>query len=335
MNRRQALLALAGTAASGCASAETTPAPFPMRRGVNLNNALEAPYEGEWGYEIRIEHIEAIAAGGFDGIRMPVRWDTHMDESAPYRIDPAYMARVEEIVGAAIANNLIVQLDSHHYEGMLTHPEKETPRYLAMWRQIAEHFASAPDALLFEPFNEPHGNYWSAGRLRRNQQAVLAEIRPSNPTRLVVLGGPNWNSIDGLLGWTPPDDPYIAATAHYYEPFDFTHEKADWFGADAPTFGREWGNEEDFRQMHAHISSAAEWAARRGVALQIGEFGVNAALPLPQRALWTYAMHTICEELGIGWCVWGFASNFPIFDVEAGIFIPEMQRALLEPASPR
>jgi endoglucanase len=331
MNRRQTLLALAGTAASGCARAETTSGPFPMRRGVNLGNALDAPTEGEWGYRIRIEHIEALAAAGFDGIRLPVRWDTHMDAAG--RVNADYFSRVDEIVDAAIANNLVVQLDVHHYERMLTAPEDETPRFLALWRQIAEHYADAPPALIFEPHNEPNGDYWTAGRVRRLQQNALAEIRLSNPTRLVVLGGPNWNSIDGLLRWTPPEDAHIAATAHYYEPFDFTHQNADWLGEGAPNFGREWGNENDFRQMHAHISSAAEWAQRRGIALQIGEFGVNAALPLAQRAIWTYAMRTICEELGLGWCIWGFASNFPIFDVEAGVFIPEMQRALLEPAA--
>ncbi|MBK6703434.1 MAG: hypothetical protein IPG56_06460 [Caulobacteraceae bacterium] len=50
MNRREIILG--GAALAACspeAQSQAPVAPFPMRRGVNLGNALEAPNEGDWG----------------------------------------------------------------------------------------------------------------------------------------------------------------------------------------------------------------------------------------------------------------------------------------------
>ena len=46
-------------------------------RGVNLGNALEAPKEGEWGVVLEEEFFPLIQAGGFDSVRVPIRWNAH------------------------------------------------------------------------------------------------------------------------------------------------------------------------------------------------------------------------------------------------------------------
>src|SRR5262249_51355714 len=137
MNRREVLLA--GAALAACAPAHVPPGPpFPMRRGVNLANALEAPDEGDWGYRIAPEHIAAIADAGFDGIRLPVRWDTHAADVAPYAIEDAFLARVEEVSHQALDRGLKVQLDLHHYDAFTDAGPRalDRARYLALWRQI-------------------------------------------------------------------------------------------------------------------------------------------------------------------------------------------------------
>src|SRR5262245_60547645 len=51
VNRRDLLLGAGALA--GCTPVASAPPPaFPIRRGINLGNALEAPNEGEWGYRI-------------------------------------------------------------------------------------------------------------------------------------------------------------------------------------------------------------------------------------------------------------------------------------------
>ena len=298
-----------------------------MLRGVNLGNALEAPNEGDWGYRIEDEHLAAIADAGFDGVRLPVRWDAHAAASAPYAIAPAFLARVEHVVQTALARGLKVQLDCHHYDALIADPRGQKTRFLAIWTQIARHFRGAPDALLFEPLNEPNGDWWRREHLSDFQREALDVIRVEHPDRLVVLGPGNWNSIDGLTDWRPPQDPHIAVSVHYYEPHAFTHQDAEWLGADAPHFGRVW-TPEDRPSVQRDIARAARWAQARGVALQLGEFGVNTAVPIDQRAEWTSAVRDACVGYGMGWCVWDFAGAFAIWDRARSAFMPEMLRVL-------
>jgi endoglucanase len=300
-----------------------------MRRGINLGNALEAPNEGEWGYRIETAHLDAIRGAGFDGVRLPVRWDAHAREAPPYALAPAFLARVDDVVHGAIERGLIVQLDSHHYDALINAPQRHRARFLALWRQIARHYADAPAGLMLEPFNEPHGDYWRGNRLVALQREVLSIIRESNPSRLVVLGPGNWNSIDGLRAWSPPADANLAVSVHYYEPHDFTHQRAEWLGASAPRFPRAWGTETDVAQVGDHIVQAARWGAQRGFAMQLGEFGVNRAVTPSQRALWTRTVRQACEASNMAWCAWDFAGAFPVWDREREAFIPEMLDALL------
>jgi len=69
-----------------CSPVARAPAPFPMRRGVNLGDALEAGAAVDRGNPIAGGDLAAIAKAGFDGLRLPVRWDEHADTEAPYSI---------------------------------------------------------------------------------------------------------------------------------------------------------------------------------------------------------------------------------------------------------
>lgn len=328
MNRREVIAGAAALAAcSPEARSQAAPAPaFPMRRGVNLGNALEAPNEGEWGYRIDGAHLRAIAEAGFDGVRLPVRWDNHLDGAG--RIDPVFLYRVQEVASWAIDLDLHVQLNVHHYERFIAEPARERERFLALWRQIGEAFSSAPPNLLFELLNEPNGPQLTGARLSEVQNAAIEVVRESNAQRLIVLGPGNWQNVDALRDWRPPAGENIAVSVHYYEPHAFTHQGAEWLGADAPVFGRDWGDDSDRSVVRQHIRQAADWARQNGYAVQLGEFGVNRTVPLPQRAAWTSAVRDACVAYDIGWCVWDFAGAFPIWDRERGAFIPQLREAL-------
>lgn len=328
MNRRQMLLGAA--ALSACSGAISAPPAFPMRRGVNLGNALEAPNEGEWGYRIEENHFDAISGAGFDGVRLPVRWDAHTETNAPYIISPSFFDRVDQVIAWALERDLIVQLDCHHFEALIAAPERERERFVSIWRQIGEFFSGAPESVLFEPFNEPYGDRWNGSLLSDVQGEAIAAIRETNPNRLIVLGPGNWQNIDALASWTPPRDDHVAVSVHYYEPHEFTHQNAPWMGDRAPRYDREWGATADLQRIAGHARRASDWAASRGYALQLGEFGVNIAAPLAQRVAWTRNVRMTYESMGAGWCVWDFAGAFPIWDPATGAFIPEMIDALFD-----
>jgi len=331
MNRRNLLIGAAALAA--CApKANGAAAPFPMRRGVNLGNALEAPAEGDWGYRIEAAHLRAIAEAGFDGVRAPVRWTTHlcMDD----QVCPDFFARVDQVLDWALDAGLKVQLDLHHYDALLNlegdaRPEpRHRQRFLAIWRQIAARYSSMPDALIFEPMNEPNGRAWDGPDLAALQREVLAIIRAHNPTRLVVFGPSNWQNIDALAQWRPPEDQNVAVSVHYYAPYEFTHQNAEWLGENAPRFARAWGTPKDIEAIARDVARLRGWRVLNDYPLQLGEFGVNARAPLAQRSAWTRAVRTQFEAAGIGWCVWDFAGAFPIWSARRGAFIPEMLDAL-------
>lgn len=336
VNRRAFLASAAALAAPLAACGRTQAAPaalpvFPMRRGVNLGNALEAPHEGDWGYTVAPAHLAAIKAAGFDGVRLPVRWDLQTEATRPHRIAPALLSRVSAIAAYALALGLKIQIDVHHYEALNADPRAERARFLAIWRQIAEAFAGAPPGVIFELLNEPNGPAWTGATLTDLQGEAARVIRTTHPHRLIVFGGPNWNSIDGLSAWSPPDTTNAGVTVHYYEPHAFTHENAGFLGAEAPRFGRPWGTDADISAVRAHAKQAADWARAVQLPLQLGEFGVNAAVPVAQRALWTREVRTAFESEGASWCAWDFAGAFPIWDLSANTWIAPLRDALIEP----
>lgn len=327
--------------AAGCdppASAQADPrravAGFPMQTCVNLGNALEAEIEGSWGYAVREEDLRRIAAAGFDGVRIPVRWDPHLGPT--HAIDPVWMARVQTVVDQALAAGLMVQLNVHHFEGLIAAPDsaREAARFVSIWRQIAERFQDYDDRLMFELLNEPFGEGWSNERLEQIHAAALTVIRPTNPDRLVILGAIRWNSLEGLegydgkRGYRPPPDPNTALTFHSYAPYAFTHQGADWLGADAPSWNRAWGTAADQALSHADAQRAAALSHAAGLPIQLGEFGVITEAPASERLAWLQTMREAMETQGIAWCVWDFAVAFAVYDQSRQAWIPGVRTAL-------
>lgn len=330
MNRREVLAGAAALTACGPGESRgQAVTPFPIRRSVNLGNALEAPNEGDWGYRIEASHLAAIAESGFDGIRLPVRWDAHADAETPYEIDPRFLRRVDTVIDQALQRGLQVQLDLHHFDALIANEPGQRRRFLAFWRQIARRYHEHPATLIFEPLNEPNGSHWRGEPLAQLQRDVLATIRESNPTRLIVFGPGNWQNIDALRNWSPPAGANVAVSVHYYEPHAFTHQNAEWLGADAPRYDRTWGTDADKRQVEEHIARAARWGADNGYAMQLGEFGVNMAVPLEQRIAWTRTVRAACDAHAMAWSAWDFAGAFPIWDREQQEFIAPLRDALL------
>lgn len=214
----------------------------PFGRGVNFGNALEAPEEGWWGLTLQESYVEAVAQAGFHTVRLPVKWSGHAAETAPYAIDPAFLTRVDEVVGWVLDRDLNVIVDFHHYDEMSSEPATHLPRWLGIWAQIAEHYQDAPDALAFELLNEPNQ---ALGAELWNQMVAqaLAIVRESNPRRWVVVGPVDWNAIGALPDLSLPEDDRLVLTVHYYDPFEFTHQGAEWVGL-PPPLGRPWNGDQ-------------------------------------------------------------------------------------------
>jgi endoglucanase len=329
---------------SGCISSEPSgtpptgnpPDPYAVNRalgqGVNLGNALEAPSEGAWGMVIEEEYLERISNAGFTSVRVPIRWNAHAEEEAPYTIDPAFFGRVDEVVGWALERGLLAIIDFHHYNELMEAPEAHRSRFLGLWEQIAEHYRDYPGTVLFEVLNEPHGNL-TPELWNEYLRDAIEVIRRSNPHRTLIIGTADWGGIRALPYLSiPEDDRNIVATVHYYNPFRFTHQGASWAGAEAEEWlGTTWaGTDEERAAVDRDFDTVLEWAEAHDRPIYVGEFGAYSAAPTESRERWTAHVRQASEARGFSWGYWEFGAGFGVYDRHAG----QWRRALLEALLP-
>lgn len=302
--------------------------PSPVGRCINMGNGLEAPSEGAWGYIIEEAHFDAIAEAGFDSVRIPVRWSAYAQEEFPYTIDADWMARVTEVVDQALARDLTVVLNVHHYDAMIADPDGQAERLIFIWTQIAEQFIDYPDTLIYEVFNEPNTTLDSQ-KWNQLQPVMVASIRAVDADRTLVVGGSQWMSIGGLLEMELPNDNNLIATVHYYEPFQFTHQGAEWVDGAGAWLGTAWGSDSDVQNLNADLDIIAQWRDDNGVPIFIGEFGAYATADDDDRGAWTAAVTRGAEDRGLGWCYWEFGSGFGAYIPAARIWRPFLLDALI------
>ncbi len=146
-------------------------------------------------------------------------------------------------------------------------------RFLALWDQIATHYADAPREVFFELQNEPHDALTTA--VWNDLLAdTLDVVRTTNPDRMVIVGPGMWNGSWELDNLQLPDDPALIGTFHMYEPFQFTHQGAEWVGGADAWLGTTWsGSTDDIGPIQQALDYASAWTAATGVPVLMGEFG--------------------------------------------------------------
>ena len=90
--------------------------------GWNLGNTLEVPAsaggETGWGNVLTTQTlIDSVKAAGFNAIRLPCAWDSHADATT-CAIDPAWLARVKQVVNYCCNDNMYVIIVAVCYDIM-------------------------------------------------------------------------------------------------------------------------------------------------------------------------------------------------------------------------
>ena len=303
-------------------------------RGVNLANALEAPREGDWGVVLKEEYFDHIASAGFDSVRLPVRWSAHAEASPPYRIDPEFFDRVDWAIGKLLRRRITPIVNMHNYDELVREPDKHRQRFVALWRQIAEHYEGYPRALAFELFNEPNGNL-TAEKWNQLLAETITVVRRTNPRREIVVGPVGWNSIKELPSLELPErDRHLIVTVHYYNPFHFTHQGASWAGPDSQQWlGTTWmGTPAERREVRRDFDAAITWAVQHRRPIWLGEFGAYSKADLESRARWTRFVAAEALKRKMGFAYWEFCSGFGVYDPDRHRWIEPLKDALLPKA---
>lgn len=290
---------------------------FQMKRCVNMGNALEAPSGAPWGRTYSREDYKRIAEAGFDTVRIPIRWSDYTGPAPDFRIHPDFAEQVDDNVKWALLSGLNVVLNVHHFEEIMDQPEAQMPRYRAIWDQISLRYSQLPDNVWFEVLNEP--NKELKGKVMRQSQALaLAIIRKDNPDRIVIVGGEEYSGIRSLATNVASDDPNLVYTFHYYDPFNFTHQKADWLGDAMPKGTRDWGSDADKAELAQAVEIATAFREAVGRPVFLGEFGVHSPVDNAERVEWVGAVKTAMEGADIPWCLWSYGNTFALYTDENG-----------------
>ena len=301
-----------------------------MQRGINLANMLEAPHEGDLGLMVHEEYFDLIHKAGFDFVRVPIRWDTHAEMTTPYTIDTSFFNRIDQVIGWALENNLVVILDFHNYGGIMTDPQENEKRFIGIWTQIAVHYKDYPPQVLFELLNEPN-DWLNASVWNQYLREALTAVRASNPTRDVIIGDAQSSSYDWISTLDLPDDPHIIATFHYYEPPQFTLQGANWIPGNTRSWlGTTWeGSNAQEAKVTSNFDLVSDWADQHHVRVLLGEFGAYSTAELASRVRWTNFVRQSAEQHGFAWAYWEFAAGFGVYDPVKLQWRPGLLNALI------
>lgn len=301
-------------------SAQLTPqeAIAEMGRGINLGNTLEPPTEGAWNNGPAQEaHFDAYVDAGFSNIRVPVRWDQHTADNAPFAIDQSWMDRVEQVVDWGLSRGFYITLNGHHEDWIKNNYTNPTlrARYDSIWVQIAERFQNKSDKLLFEIINEPKG--MTAAQVDDLNQRILGIIRATNPTRIVIYGGNEWANSNELINAAIPNDNYLIGYYHAYDPWQFS-------GQGMGT----WGTANDYQQLTNKYQSVKNWSVANNIPVHHSEFGAIHSCDFNSR-MRIYA-HNVeqCILKGFAFSVWDDGGDFGILN-RANNTWPELKDVLM------
>jgi aryl-phospho-beta-D-glucosidase BglC (GH1 family) len=321
-----------------------------LSRCINIDNWFSV-YSNPRRYPDRLGpgDFALIAKAGFTAVRLTIAPGVLFDPADPGRPKDA-IASVDRAVRLILDTGLGLVFDPMHgssdnddFEHSLARDKAFGAKVEAFWESLARRYSAlSADRIVFEVMNEPHlstregiaASWWPAEQAR-----LAAAIRRGAPANTILATGEKWGSIDGLLALKPLKDPNVLYSFHWYDPFAFTHQGAEWAGAaqaslrDIPypsspglvaaalpaikdAKAREaairYGAEKwDAGRVERGLERAAAWAKANGASVWCGEFGTyKKVAPPADRLRWIADVRTALEGLGIGWAMWEYDQSF-------------------------
>ncbi len=252
---------------------------------------LPSAFETAWGQPLTTQAIADYIIGlGFRVIRIPVTWAEHLD--AEDRIDPAWLARVREVVDCFHSRGVYCILNLHHdggADGWIEASEASyaqfSPRFAAVWTQIAEAFADYDERLLFESMNEvldAHNNWNAPGPEAAKwidawNQLFVDTVRAtggSNARRnLLVMTYSGGGAAENFDRFTLPRDSaegHLMITVHNYDPQAFTWTNATWTRMTA-----RWDGAVHGALLEREFQLYQRYAEQFGVPVVVGEYNAD------------------------------------------------------------
>ncbi len=288
-------------------------------------------------FEVNKNDFRVLKTLGFKTIRLPVAFAFFESEGIP---DAKVLALVDEVVKQCKLYNFKLIIDYHYGKLNDTNYLTETPKIIAFWLKLTKRYShESPDNLFFELYNEPpHMNpqVWKDAAYN-----IVTAIRKIDKERTLLVGASNYNSLYELSRFVRLADNNIIYTFHFYEPFLFTHQGAEWVGDQVATVGVPFPyNGENFPKLNPKAKNTSgeknyneypidgneqsvkdklqivkKWSEKYGVPIICGEYGVyNKHADLDSRCRYIKAVRTNLKTMHIPGILWDYNTNFSIFN---------------------
>ncbi len=338
--------------ATSVAAAESVPRNRLARLARGVNVCLWFRYLGGAGDEHFATHFtkddaKRLRDWGLGHIRLPLAPDV-VFRRGEYAWDAARLEHLERAISLVLDAGLAVVVDVH---GERNQPGKDleqdlllkpggVERLAGLWGDLAKRLHKYPaDRVFLELLNEPVFEQREREWPGIASQLVTA-LRAAAPAQTFIVGGPVWGGVYGLVEYMRPvADPNVVYTFHYYEPFAFTHQGAEWTEPalrtvrevpyPVPRSGHEetlarqpagapreavrkylsegWNRE----KLQGEMMKAIAWGQRHRVPLYLGEFGVYPKVCRAEdRRRWFEDIRVVLEAAGVGWSLWGYDEGF-------------------------
>ncbi len=332
----------------------------------NMNGALSKlyTYQDKCG-AIRptTDMIRVFKEAGYDSIRLNISWSLYTDDQT-FRIDDDFLDIVEEYVNTILDNGMYCIINSHYdylnyswvgdkWVGDWMKPEYKSyvdARFKAIWKQVAEHFASYNEQLIFEPMNEPSMNYEdymkSTGSDKDFQQLQRDRVNEMNKIFYDTVRNSGGNNKNRILAMSPvmndayelqyldiPEDSKLIAEVHYYYNNDDGSPVTEWRSS----------NKENTKKIDQEFKLIKQDIDQVGIPVILGEWGNTAAMPIEDRIdMSTYIIkqaHNLNVPAFWWECAWresdGVNENFPLFNrYTMKCAYPDLLKAIMECVKP-
>jgi len=274
---------------------------------------------------------------GFRTIRLPVAFQQFYISGTSEQ-KSALLKQIEHTLKMCKRYKLKLILVNHYGNLRKDHLSDDTQVLISLWKDLEKRYrAYSNDELFFELFNEPtiDDQDWQNAALK-----IIASIRKSSPGRTVIVGASNYNSIYELSRIKPYPVSNIIYTFHFYEPFIFTHQGADWSGKQISTIKipfpyqngtmpkmnsnaagtpgevnyNNYPNEGKDGAIHDKLQIVHAWAKRYNVPLLCGEYGVYNKYATQQSiSNYLYTVRTELNKISVPGIIWDYDENFSFF----------------------
>lgn len=313
-----------------------------MTAGWNLGNTMDAhSYDYSYGditvyqhehmarwYDYISQDLFDLVAESFNTIRIPITWNAFINPDDDYKIDKAFMDRIQEIVDMCYTAGFdYIIINTHHdsdyyFNVHPSNPDYDNAEYILgrVWEQICERFEDYDESLIFESMNEiraqdltttedGNGDWYGHDdsyfeKLNSLNKAFYNTVRATggnNNRRYLMIqtygGQKDFHQINKL--WLPSvsTDNHIIPSVHWYiESSNAAH-------------------------YYATLDGLTQKFLDKGRPCVIGEIGLARWITDDQRETWVNTAFDLFEQYKIKAIIWEDHGDYSTVDYNGGNYI--------------